>query len=112
MLQKKAKYKKVKVLQKQIVEDAVYGCDHCQKELKEKKEINKLEMTVFHKPGTDPTTLDFCSWDCVLAYLPKIDNATFIDLPFVYYDLNNKSKISREHLVKLIIESNILQKKK
>lgn len=93
MIIKKAKYKTVTVKQKRMVSDEVYGCDECKKEIKEfPNEDPRLNITVFYhaEPGTD--NYHFCSWECVLKFIPKINTDYFINLPHVCYDSNNKHK--------------------
>ena len=103
MIIKKAEYKKVKVTQNQRVRDAIYGCDECGKEIADyPNEKNQLKVIVFHS-GIDTTEhLHFCSWDCVLRHLPKIETDYFISLPFMVYNTNKKCKRSAQRLIDLI----------
>ena len=106
MIIKKAKYKKVMVEENQCIEEAVYGCDECGCEIKEyPNEADKLEMTLFYKDyGKESEILHFCSWECVIKKLQTVECDSFIDLPFVRMDNNNKKggKYLIELLSKLI----------
>ena len=83
---KKAVYKKVKRVQTVMVKDAVYGCDHCKKEIKDyPNEEGRLELTVFYQ-DSHTEHLHYCSWDCVLMDIPKIKTDDFFNLPYVIFD--------------------------
>lgn len=109
MLIKKAVYKNVKVIQREIVSDAIYGCDECECEIKDyPNEQIKLELTVFYKDNNKETKdLHFCSWDCVLLHIPKIDSDDFVDLPILYYDEPKESKRSAQHLIDILNNSGL-----
>lgn len=98
---KDAVYETVTVQQKQVVSWEVYGCDHCKKEIKEfPNEEDRLQMTVFqHDNSTE--YLHFCSWKCVLKYLPKIKTDYFINLPYVSFDAVTKGRTAKD-LFKLL----------
>lgn len=105
MLIKEAVYKKVKVTQNKLVTDAIYGCDECQQEIENyPNEDQRLEMKVFHNHSEETDTLHFCSWDCALKHIPKINTDYFVGLPFIYFDSPEGSKRGSNHLVKLIRE--------
>jgi hypothetical protein len=113
MIIKKAKYRKVKKIVTERVSDDVYGCDECKKEIKEGQD--KLDMTVFYhdeklknqKYGSDNTdSYEFCSWDCVCKFLPKVKTDYFIDLPTLHYDNSRKSKgIMANDFLKLLTKN-------
>lgn len=90
MIVKKAIYGKVMREVTERISDEVYGCDQCKKEF---GQDDKLEITVFynkkrdkHKKigGTDRH--EFCSWECVAKFLPKIKTDFFVSLPTLHYD--------------------------
>src|SRR3989304_6796074 len=86
MLLKKAKYKKVKSWKNKCISNDVYGCDECKSTIKEfPKEYNKLEMTVFYNEK-ETERLQFCSWSCVLKYIPKLNSDNFVTLPYIYFN--------------------------
>ncbi len=102
---KEAEYKKVKVMQKKMVSEAVYGCDECGEKIDGYPyEGSILKLTVFHKHTEDNDSLHFCSWKCVLDHLPKINTNYFVDLPFLYYDKRKESKRSAKALIDIINE--------
>jgi hypothetical protein len=99
MIIKEAKYKKVKVSQLTCVQDAIIGCDECREEIKDTP--TELQITVFSNQSENSKDLCFCSWDCVLSYLPKIKTDYFITLPYVRFDDKN-GKRGAKHLIKLL----------
>jgi hypothetical protein len=103
MIIKKAKYKKVKVIQRRMISDAVHGCDCCKKEINNyPNEVSRLEVTVFQKDGlSDTEHLHFCSWACVLKHLPIIKSNYFVSLPHLYYD-EGKGQRTVTELLKLL----------
>lgn len=101
MIIKEAEYKKVRRITKVRISDEIYGCDCCKKEFK----TEKLDLTVFYndesliqnKIGRDTDHYDFCSWKCVIKFLPKIKTDYFISLPHLhYYDIENLLKVIKK----------------
>ena len=76
-------------------------CDECKCEIKGSAEDPMLEIGVFHKNKTTEI-ISFCSWDCVLKYLPKIKTDWFTSLPELDYDRSKNSKRGFNHFIKLI----------
>jgi hypothetical protein len=90
MIIKEAKYKKVKRIVEVLISDDVYGCDHCKKEI---DDSGNLSIDVFFhdekfkKQNINNTDkYDFCSWKCLITFLPKIKTDYFISMPFLHYD--------------------------
>jgi len=109
MIIKKAKYKTVTVKQKRMVSDEVYGCDECKKEIKEfPNEDPRLNITVFYqiKPSID--NYHFCSWECIINFIPKIETDYFFNLPPVCCDSKNKNK-NRQGLIDAITKKRKLK---
>jgi len=103
MLIKEATYENVMVETRKRVSDDVFGCDCCEKEIKEyPNENSRLELTVFKGNSDDAEHLHFCSWECVLKQLPKIKTDYFISLPFVYFDEKCEDKRSGNELISLL----------
>lgn len=101
MLIREAKYKKVKVTQNRMVEEAVYGCDECGEVLPEyPNEPQRLEITIFRSNSTTEHE-HFCSWDCVFKRIPKIHTDHFVSLPFIMYD-EGKGKRTATGLLKIL----------
>lgn len=78
---------------KELVEEAVFGCDNCEKPIdfnKSEKEREYLHITVFYheKEGTD--SLHLCSWKCVFQKLRTLKTDSFIDLPYLSFDMANR----------------------
>ncbi|MDV3774049.1 hypothetical protein CMU14_13280 [Elizabethkingia anophelis] len=83
---KDAVYKTQMVERSVKVSDEIYGCDCCGKEIEVfNNQYEKLNVTA-HRLDGDALDFEFCSWKCVIDYLPKIDNKWFISLPHVYRD--------------------------
>lgn len=102
MLIKEAVYKKVTVEQNQLIEDEVFGCDHCKKEIKEfPNEESRLVVDVFRHNDNNTEHLHFCSWKCVLSHLPKIKTDYFLNLPFVSFDSTTPGRSAKD-LFKLL----------
>jgi hypothetical protein len=102
MIIKEAKYKTVTVKQRRQVSPDVYGCDHCRAEIKEyPNEESRLEVKIFS--NDDATEYKhFCSWSCVLAFLPTIECKYFVDLPFLYYDVRKGGERGADELLRLL----------
>ncbi len=101
MILKEEKRKKVKVWNNIIVSQVVYGCDECRKEMDlNNPDVDYLRSTI-HKNNSGYQELTFCSWKCVLKYLPKIKCDYFVSLPYVMYD-NNKKGCTAKDLIKLL----------
>jgi len=109
MIIKKAKYKNVTVKQRRMVSEEVYGCDECEKEIKEfPNEDPRLNITVFYqiKPSID--NYHFCSWECIINFIPKIETDYFFNLPPVCCDSKNKNK-NRQGLIDAITKKRKLK---
>lgn len=105
MLLKKAKTKRVKTWRYQEITPEIYGCDCCKKEIKNfPNEIDRLRLTVFYKDSRDADDFHFCSWECVLNYLPKVKCDYFVSLPNLYYSGEYKKRNAAE-LLKLVSKS-------
>jgi hypothetical protein len=85
MIIKEAIYKKKRVTKLVRIEDEINGCDCCQKEIKSGESL-KLDIFYDNKRDIDTDHKDFCSWECLLKELPKIECDSFINLPFLHYD--------------------------
>ncbi len=107
MLIRKAKYKKVRVWQNQMVSQEVHGCDECKNEIDDfPNEEPRLCIDIYAKDGEHShQSLHFCSWDCVLIYFPKVKSNYFITLPYIHFDINHKSKKSAQYLIKLLTKN-------
>ncbi len=99
MIIKSAKYKKVKVEVPIEVSPEVYGCDNCEREIKEDK--GKLDISIFVHDQDNSREQFFCCWKCLLEYLPEIKCDYFITLPYLHYDEKQKG-IRVEDFLKLI----------
>jgi len=71
------------------VSEEIYGCDCCKKKIDPDSE-SLLRIQVFQKDA-DGNTLpctqkEFCSWKCVLRFLPKVKSNYFVGLPYLSYD--------------------------
>lgn len=88
MIIKKATYKKVRVTQNREVTPDVYGCDCCRKKIPEfPNEPQRLEITVWpDKEHSESKSYHFCSWGCVLKFIPTIKSNYFATLPYIYFD--------------------------
>lgn len=104
MIIKKAKYKKVKVLQTKCISPEVYGCDCCKKEIKDyPNEKGRLDLAVFYhsgEGGKDTDHYHFCSWSCVLKFIPTVKTGYFLNLPHVMFD--EKGVKSAYELIRLL----------
>jgi hypothetical protein len=77
----------------------IYGCDTCRKEM----QGYYLRMTVFYSPlRTRSEEKQFCSWKCVLAYLPKIKSDYFADLPYMHFDADYPEEMTGKALINLL----------
>lgn len=103
MIIKEAKYKKVRKFVRQQISPEAYGCDHCKKEIKEfPNEANRLEITVWaEREDHNGFHYHFCSWSCVLKFIPTIKSNYFASLPYLYFDERNGKRTSSE-LLKLL----------
>lgn len=104
MIIKKAVYKKVRITQQREIKPEVYGCDCCRKEIKEyPNEPSRLTIDVWPDKTGDSMTqhYHFCSWKCVLKFIPTIKSNYFASLPFLYFDEGNGKRTAKE-LIKLI----------
>ena len=104
MIIKQRKYKKIKKFVDVLVQDEVYGCDECRKEIKRidfNESVNYLDLTIFRNKDNSTDRKQFCSWRCVLKYLPKIKCDYFVSMPMLYYD-NANEKVSAKELMKLL----------
>jgi len=103
MIIKDAEYEDVMVKQRMCVSAAVHGCDECKAAIDIE---NGLEMTVFRSTKENTESLQFCSWDCVLAHIPKVKTDYFVKLPFVHFDADEESKCGSSQLIKLLTMRN------
>jgi hypothetical protein len=91
---------------KKEVSPDVYGCDNCRKEIQRNLAAGKrqnLQMTVFRNPhNSDSQNLEFCSWKCVLAYLPKIRCNYFVNLPYLHFDAGYPREMTGKALIDLL----------
>jgi len=77
---------------KKCIEDEIYGCDLCKKEINSPRdERNYLEISVFYNGDRDAIRFQFCSWECVFKFLGKIQRTKykcdyFISLPTLMFD--------------------------
>jgi hypothetical protein len=88
MIIKEAVYaKKRKTVNVRISEEQ-YGCDCCRKKMAMDESTLRLNVFQTLPDGSTPPSqqLDFCSWKCVLKYLPKIKSNYFVCLPYLHYD--------------------------
>ena len=78
MLLQKAKYKKVKVWQSQMITEDIYGCDVCQKVIDfNKDDASYLSLDIHHNHSPYENR-HYCSWECCLEDLPKLSTDYFI----------------------------------
>ena len=98
-----AKYKKVRVWAKQLIEKETYGCDECCKAIPEyPNEIGRLEVTAYSNPCGKSTSYHFCSWNCVLEFIQKVKCNYFFTLPYVSFDEKFPEERSGKRLVSLL----------
>jgi hypothetical protein len=78
---------------KVVVENEVYGCDKCKKEICSPYDEHRtyLEVTVFYAAEREAEHLHFCSWGCVFNWMQKIQKTKykcdyFVSLPVVHFD--------------------------
>jgi len=104
---KEAEFKKVRIWQTEEVSPDVFGCDECRQEIKDwPNEDCRLEITVFHHGTEKVDYLHFCSWNCVLNYIPKINTNYFVTLPFIYFNVDSESPRSAKSLIDLLNKLN------
>lgn len=103
MIVKKATYKKIRVTQTREVTAAVYGCDCCKTPIVGyPNEAQRLELKVWpDNKGSETQYYHFCSWKCVLKFIPTIKSEYFADLPFLYFD-EGKGKRTAAELVRIL----------
>ena len=101
MIIKPEKWKKIKKVVNVRISEDVYGCDNCRKKIDPfAKTINYLDLTVFMQDNGNEK-LQFCSWNCVLKYLPKIKCDYFVSMPMLYFDTTEKG-VSAKDLIKCL----------
>lgn len=74
---------------KTCTQQRIYGCDNCKRTINMAlKDGNHqyLEVTVFYSSDASTKRLQFCSWKCVLARLPKVKSDHFITLPYLLFE--------------------------
>lgn len=101
MIIKKAVYKKVRVTQAREVSPEKYGCDCCRKEIKEyPNEVNRLELSVWETKEGDSNSKNyhFCSWKCLLKFLPSVKSNYFASLPFLHFDEKSDTRTAKEFM--------------
>lgn len=91
---------------KKEISPDTYGCDNCRKEIQRTLAAGKrqhLQLTVFCQ-GRDVSSehLEFCSWECVLAYLPKIKCNYFVNLPYLHFDAGYPKEMTGKELIRLL----------
>jgi hypothetical protein len=89
---------------KKEVSPEIFGCDNCRKEIQRHLVAGKrenLQMTVFHNAGGSKHK-EFCSWKCVLAYLPKIKSDYFASLPYMHFDTGYPKEMTAKALISLL----------
>lgn len=98
MLLKKAVYKNTRVIRKIMIRDEVHGCDCCRKEIKEyPNESSRLILTVWPKKNQSNTeTYHFCTWKCLLKFIPRIKSNYFASLPHLHFDSKAKERTAIE----------------
>lgn len=98
MLLKKAKYKKVKVWQSKIVSNDVHGCDCCKKVIDEyPNETARFTLDVWeNEHNIEVLHYHFCSWKCLLKFIPKIKSTYFASMPFLYFNEGDKERTATE----------------
>ena len=91
---------------KREISPDVYGCDNCRKEIQHELDAGKrqhLQMTVFRNPDSSSSEhLEFCSWKCVLAYLPKVKSNYFVTLPYLHFDGGYPKEMTGKEFVRLV----------
>ena len=101
---------------KKEVSPDVYGCDNCQKEIQRQLDAGKrqhLQMTVFRNPSDSGAEhLEFCSWKCVLQYLPKVNSNYFVNLPYLHFDEGYPKEMTGKALISLIARKRTKKGKK
>ena len=82
------------------ISEEVYGCDNCKREYDQ----DKLDLTVFYKNIDDVKHYQFCCWECVLKFLPKIksDGVDFVNLPYLLYNNKVPEGCAASDLIELI----------
>lgn len=92
MLLKERKYKKCATCDQttSLIQDEVYGCDECLKEIDmNDPESNYLDAAIFHHKDRNESK-HYCSWKCALTNLRKVKTDYFIKLPFLNFDSTKK----------------------
>lgn len=81
-----------------IIQQEVYGCDVCKKEIDlNKKGAEYLDATVFHHDQEKAAEhMHFCSWRCVIRGLKKVKTDYFISLPFLHYGSGAKGLMAKD----------------
>ena len=75
-----------------LLSEEVYGCDNCRKPIdfdKPDKEKEYLRLTVFYHYRDETDDLEFCSWECVFERLKELKTDSFIDLPYISFEMKN-----------------------
>ena len=70
---------------RKLVAEDVYGCDLCKKEM-DMISGNRLDVQIFHNGSEATEHKHFCSWQCVLEFIPAITTDYFVTLPYLQYD--------------------------
>lgn len=93
---------------KELVSEAVYGCDQCKKPIEifgsnGKRHHDYLSMTVFRDTqSSEAEHLHFCSWKCVLKKLPTIKSDYFASLPYLHFEGDTVKGQSAKDLFRLL----------
>lgn len=92
MLIKDTQYKKCgECSRTESISEPIYGCDTCKAEIDLNRSSSSgkgsgyLKVTVFHEESSTQN-LEFCSWDCFFAKVPKIKSDYFMSLPYLMFD--------------------------
>lgn len=104
MIIRKAKFRKVKKIVTERISDDIYGCDECKKEIKSSD--SKLDISVFYhnkklkkqQNSGDTDSHEFCSWNCVCKFLPKIKTDYFVSLPFLHYEKQTEGTMANDFI--------------
>ena len=80
----------------ELLNEEVYGCDTCKRAIDLNKHQQYLQVTRFMDHQSLTTHHHFCSWKCVLKWLPKNPLDSFFSLPYLTYDTPSGKKLTKE----------------
>jgi len=70
-----------------IIQEEMYGCDSCGKEIDlSKPDTDYLRASVFKTKVSAAEHLTYCSWRCAIKGLKKVKSDYFVSLPYLHYD--------------------------